>query len=133
MRAKCIANSGEKLSKIAQAGGYPAHTQFHLTIGDFYNVYGVNMWRNTINYLTINSANTLPIWSPAELFQLTDYRVPPNWYFKYLITDPLILNGIWGYQELAMDPKHHDGIIAEDKNAVRLFFERKGEIDQFHS
>jgi hypothetical protein len=133
MRAKCIANSGDKLSRVAIEAGNVVQTQFHLKIGDVYTIYGVNVWRNVINYLTMNAANSLPIWSPAELFQLTDYRVPPNWYFKYLITDPLILNGIWGYQELAMDPKHHDGIIGEDKEAIKLFFERKKEIDKFYA
>jgi hypothetical protein len=132
MRAKCLANTGEKLSKVSVDAGYAPHTQYHLNVGDIYTVYGVNVWRYTINYLTMNAANSLPIWSPAELFQLVDYRIPPNWYFKYLITDPLILNSIWGYQELAMDPKHHDGIIGGDKAAVALFFERKKEIDRFH-
>ncbi len=131
MRAKCIANSGDKLSKTALEGGYTTYSQFHLKIGDVYTVYGVNVWRHSINYLTMNEAGSLPIWSPAGLFQLVDNRVPPNWYFVYLITDPLILNGVWGYRELT-DQKHHDGLLGENKEALELFFERKKEIDKFH-
>jgi len=133
MKARCIANMGDKLSKSAIKGGYNINTIFHLNVGDTYVIYGVNYWRGTTNYLTMNAPGSRPIWSPAELFQLIDYRIPPNWYYKYLITDDLILNSVMGYKELAMDPKHHDGLLAGDAQALKLFFERKQEIDNFHA
>jgi hypothetical protein len=132
MKAKCIENMGIKLSQQAVKSGYTQDTIFHLTIGDTYTIYGINDWRGTINYLTMNANNTNPIWSPAELFQLVDYRLPPNWYYKFLTQDPMILNAIMGYKELAMEPKHHDGLIGEDREALKLFYERKKEIDAFH-
>jgi len=132
LKARCINNSGEKLSKLVVDGGYPTHTQFHLNIGEEYVIYGVNVWRSVINYMPLNAAGSLPIWSPAELFQLTDKRVPPNWYFTFLISDPLILNAVWGYQEL-VTAEHHDGLLGGKKEAIALFFERKKEIDRFHS
>ncbi len=133
MKAKCIANLGDKLSKGAIQGGLSVNTVFHLKVGDNYIIYGVNYWRGTTNYLTMNAPGSRPIWSPAELFQLADYRIPPNWYYKYLITDDLILNSVISYQELAMEPQHHDGLLAGSPAALKLFFERKKEIDQFHS
>jgi len=132
MKAKCLYNLGDKLSKPTLRVGYSPNDLFHLNVGEIYTIYGVQVWRGIIKYLTLNAPGSLPVWYPAEIFQLVDYRVPPNWYYKFLTEEEGILNSVMGYQELAMDPKHHDGIIAEEPAAVKLFFERKKEIDKFH-
>jgi hypothetical protein len=129
MKVKCISNMGDGLSKQSIKAGRNLDSSFHLKIGDVYVVYGINQWRNTLNYLTMNKADSMPIWSPAELFEVVDEKIPADWYFKYLGHTENLLNAIWGYKELAMNPQHYDGVIGEDKKDLALFFEKKKAMD----
>ena len=132
MKVKCIANMGDKLSKQSIKAGRNKEMQFHLKVGETYVVYGINLWKNTLNYLTMNQAGTLPIWSPAELFEVVDGKMPPDWYFKYLGHSEDLLDAAWGYKDLTYNPPHYDGLMAEDKKALEVFFENKKKIDSLY-
>jgi hypothetical protein len=95
-------------------------------------VYGINLWRNSLNYLTMNQAGTIPIWSPAELFEIVDGKLPPDWYFKYLGHSEQYLDAAWGYKDLTYNPPHYDGLLGEDKKALEVFFENKKKIDSLY-
>ncbi len=130
MKVKCIANMGTALSKQSIKAGRTVDSIFHIKVGDTYTVYGINLWRGTLNYLTMNQANSRPIWSPAELFELVDRHMPPNWDYVYLGHSEDLLNAAWGYREL-MTSSHYDSLNAGDAAALKLFMERKKEIDEF--
>lgn len=132
MKVKCIANMGDGLSKQAIKAGRNLDSVFHLKIGDIYVVYGINLWRNSLNYLTMNQVGTLPIWSPAELFEVVDGKMPPDWYFKYLGHSEEYLDAAWGYKDLTYNPPHYDGLLGGDKNALEIFFENKKKIDSLY-
>jgi hypothetical protein len=132
MKVKCIANMGDGLSKQAIKAGRNLDSVFHLKIGDIYVVYGINLWRNSLNYLTMNQAGTIPIWSPAELFEVVDGKLPPDWYFKYLGHSEQYLDAAWGYKDLTYNPPHYDGLLGEDKKALEVFFENKKKIDSLY-
>jgi hypothetical protein len=132
MKVKCIANMGDGLSKQAIKAGRNLDSVFHLKIGDVYVVYGINIWRNSLNYLTMNQAGTLPIWSPAELFEVVDGKLPPDWYFKYLGHSEEYLDAAWGYKDLTYNPPHYDGLLGGDKKALEVFFENKKKIDSLY-
>jgi hypothetical protein len=129
MKVKCIANMGDGLSKQSIQVGRSLDSSFHLRIGEIYPVYGINQWRNTLNYLTMNRANSMPIWSPAELFVVLDEKLPEDWYFNYLGHTEDLLNAVWGYKELVLNPQHYDGLMGESKKDLELFFERKKAMD----
>jgi hypothetical protein len=122
---------GDGLSKEAIKAGRNLDSIFHLKIGEIYMVYGMNIWRNSLNYLTMNQANTMPIWSPAELFQVVDPKIPADWYYVYLGHHEDLLNAAWGYKEL-IEPKHYDGLLGEDKKELEVFFTRKKMIDSLY-
>jgi hypothetical protein len=85
MKVKAIGTSGLDLSKKS-LGNFPYHNieeEFQLVIGDIYTVYGVGMILETIYYLTFDKWGNAPFWSPAELFEIVDYRLPSEWYCKF--------------------------------------------------
>jgi hypothetical protein len=128
MKVKCIANMGTSLAKQSLKAGRTVDTVFHIKVGDVYTVYGMNLWRGTLNYLTMNQANSLPIWSPAELFEVVDGKIPLDWYYVYLGHTEDLLNAAWGYQELTQ-PAHYDGLQGGDAVALKVFFQKKKAID----
>jgi hypothetical protein len=130
MKVKCIENMGTGLSELAIKAGYNANSIFHLKVGAVYTVYGMNLWRNVLSYLTMNQPGSQPIWSPAELFEMVDGKLPPEWYYVYLGSQSDLLNAAWGYQELT-NGAHYIGIQTGDAAALKLFFERKKAIDAF--
>jgi hypothetical protein len=132
MKVKCIANMGDGLSKQSIKAGRNLDSIFHLKVGDIYIVYGINLWRSTLNYLTMNQAGTIPIWSPAELFEVVDGKMPADWYFKYLGHTEEYLDAAWGYKDLTYNPPHYDGLLGEDKKQLELFFENKKMIDSLY-
>ncbi|TWK83999.1 hypothetical protein CHCC20333_4672 [Bacillus paralicheniformis] len=37
---------------------------------------------------------------------------------------------MWGYKELVMDESHFDGLMERENDALKVFLERKKEIDE---
>ena len=120
---------GNKLSNQSIKAGRSTDSIFHLNIGDIYQVYGINLWRGTLNYLTMNKANSMPIWSPAELFEVVDSKIPADWYYVYLGHSENLLNAAWGYKELT-NSQHYDGIMGGVKKELDAFFAKKKEMDK---
>ena len=130
MKVKCIANTYEGLSERSKKAGRDLNVIFHVNVGEIYTVYGVNLWRRgSLSYLTMNAAGSVPIWTPAELFELVDGKIPADWYYKFLGVSDDYLNAVWGYQELVQDPKHYTGLVGEDKKEIELFMKKKKQID----
>jgi hypothetical protein len=130
MKVKCIANDYAHLTERSKKAGRDLNVIFHVNIGDTYCVYGINLWRRgTLSYLVMNAAGSMPIWVPAELFQLVDGKLPNEWYYKFLGLTDDYLNAVWGYKELVENPKHYTGLVGEDKKEIDLFMQKKKEID----
>lgn len=130
MKVKCIANNYAGLSERSKKAGRDLNVIFHVTVGDVYTVYGVNLWRRgTLSYLTMNAANSLPIWTPAELFEVVEDKLPADWYYKFLGVSDDYLNAVWGYKELVQNPKHYTGLVGEDRKEIEFFLEKKKQID----
>jgi hypothetical protein len=121
---------GTALSEQSIKAGRVRDMVFRLKLGETYTVYGINMWKGTLNYLTLNQAGTVPIWSPAELFEVVDGKMPADWYFKYLGHSAGFLDAAWGYKDLTYNPPHYDGLLGEDKKEIERFFSLKKEMDK---
>lgn len=132
MKVKCITNQGKDLSPKTLEEGYLLTTDFQLTVGDSYFVYGISLWRGILHYLTMDRHQTLPDWHPAELFVVTENLLPLEWYFRfYNKNESQYLNALWGYRELVLDDKHYEGLIERDNECVRIFLKHKTEVDEY--
>jgi hypothetical protein len=134
MKVKCINNTGKSLSIASIEAGNTIETQFQINIDDVYTVYGINVWRNTVGYLILDKWKTNPFWIPAELFEIVDNRLPPDWYYNfYNYKEDTWINAIWGYKELALSLDHYSKLIERYPEVLNIFKQRKKEIDQFHN
>jgi len=111
MKVKCIGNRGSDLpTDIIPVHG-TEQTEFGLEIGSVYTVYGMSIWKHTLNYLILAPDNPHPGFFPAELFEVIQPSLPRNWYFKHYRhhENPWIrsLLALWGYRELIEDEDHY--------------------------
>jgi len=131
MKVRCIANSGKDLSKQALESGHLKTSEYQLIVGDVYTVYGISLWNNVLNYLTMDRYGTLPFWHPAELFSVEESLLPLEWYYQYFGNGvDTCLSALWGYKELVADENHYDELLEREDTAIRIFLKRKREIDE---
>jgi hypothetical protein len=137
MKVKAIATEGKYLSKKALDSFHNPEEYFDLNLGEFYVVYGINIWDGLIHYLIYVTSHLGPYWTPSELFTIIDNRLPPEWFFRFYGYEkhahPIsLVNAVWGYNEIALDPVHYEGLIEREHNALDIFWKRKKEIDKYH-
>ena len=135
MKVRAKATYGKDLSKEALKNLYHPDNNFQLNIGDSYSVYGINIQSQIVHYLTFDKWGNSPFWNPAELFDIVDSRLPPNWYFMFYGNgerDIETVSAVWGYKEIALSRIHYRELILREGKAMDIFRERKKEIDQFH-
>lgn len=128
MKVICTDNSGSKLSRRYFDVGYSVASKFQLSVDREYYVYAIALWRGVLSYLVIDN-NSNPGWYPADLFQLLDSSLPPSWQFAFFGQTPeQWLNAVWGYEELK-DANHYDELTNLKEDALRIFYERRGELE----
>jgi hypothetical protein len=139
MRVRVVANSGKSLSRESLKIHFITEDyQDILRIGDVYTVYGISMWEGAIHYLTAgkfsDDPSYDPTWCPAELFEIADNRLPPEWYFRFYGYGPDAqgINAVWGYKELALSLEHYQQLVLREGLSHMIFTKRRKEIDQFH-
>ncbi len=130
MRIKCIGNNGSYLDKITlQKSGDLKTVEYPIKIGDEYVVYGQMIYDEVLYYLIKGTYEDLPSWYPAELFEVTNNLIYMEWYFRF--DSKSELSAIWGYWELVFSLEHYDGLIDREKKDIKIFLDRKKEIDEF--
>ncbi|QHZ49693.1 phosphoribosylaminoimidazole synthetase [Paenibacillus larvae] len=130
MKVRCIANTGNKLSKKTQQLGNSDETKYSLKVDESYIVYGQHLYRGVLSYLILGNDENLPSWYPAELFEVTDSLLPLEWYYQFYGYENSI-SAVWGYKELITIESHHDDLLEREDKAIRIFLKRKKEIDEF--
>jgi hypothetical protein len=136
MKVKAIGTSGRDLSITSLNNQYHnIEEEFQLKIGDIYITYGIGMMLETIYYLTFDKWENVPFWTPAELFEIVDFRLPQEWYFVfygYAEKRMNVVNALWGYKEMATNRDHYIQLIEREPDAMAIFERRRQEIDHFH-
>lgn len=110
--------------------GDTIETKYPIKIGEIYMVYGQHIYKNVLSYLLIGTYENLPSWYPAELFEVIDAMIPMEWYYQY--DSQSALSAIWGYNELVLNKKHYDSLLEREDEAIRIFLNRKKEIDTYY-
>lgn len=123
----CRNNDAKSLSEKALNVSGTLNTEFSLKIEKQYFVYSMCLWEGVLKYLLIGEEN-LPSWYPAELFEVIDKTLPLEWYCN--VTTGMCLEGIWGYKEMVYDDNHHDDLIERDSDAIKIFLNRKKEMEE---
>ncbi|WP_143309453.1 hypothetical protein [Chitinophaga vietnamensis] len=142
MKVKCIHNTGAALREYEYksmeknmmgrfgATGYSEYNE--LEIGKEYLVMGIIIFKTYQAYLIDD--NGLISACPCQLFEVTDSKVPSNWYFRLIEAEEDIypfVQSIFGYYELCVDKKSYENLIVEkDEDAMRTYFRRKMALER---
>jgi hypothetical protein len=101
---------------------YPHQSRLNLELGKEYEVFGVIKQKisNKIEYLIVDETN-LPDFYLAELFEITDSRLPiADWHFmvgnKYHVASYL-----FGYEEFVNNSVHFENIILHEDDVKSPF------------
>lgn len=126
MKIRCLANTGKTLSETNLRQGCFRESEFQLSVGKEYVVYAMCVFENALSYLVFNDSRQ-PDWSPAELFAITDHRLPADWRFNSWGPD---LSGVWGYEELVMSREYFDQLAERDEPAILDFHRRRERMER---
>jgi hypothetical protein len=126
MKAICKHNTGDFFKENELPTGVFSSSIFNLEIEKEYLVMGIILSGKFIFYLS--DENGKPFWYPCELFQVSDNKISPNWYFKSFPKDDSIdIDAIWGYSELCNQENYFDQLMDRDDSAMRIYFKRRME------
>ena len=135
MIVKCVANDVKSVFQRNTLAHDNPKGSWPITIGDSYMVYGLSLWNGNLHYLVVKlfkNNNLAPSFCPAELFEITDPRLPKDWYFSFRGTERKN-DAVWGYKELALDPKYIEAMLEVENDAIAILIERMKEIDEYFS
>jgi hypothetical protein len=133
LKARCTGTSGADLDSEPGRYFHTDRTQFHVDVGEVYDVFAIGMWETVLLALVRDNTGN-PNWLPVALFEIGLSPLPTAWEFALL--DPVAASGgesanrwvaLWGYPELARNPAHSDSLIERDPDALRVF-ERQASV-----
>jgi hypothetical protein len=120
MRLICRFSKGDQLVSQRFEEGYTPATEFHLTVGQTYDVHAMALWESGLVTLLVDDTGR-PGWQPVELFTIADHRLPADWEFD--MGEPTdMVKAIWGYSTLIRDPDHHDSLSELKPAALEIFW-----------
>ena len=126
MKIRCVNTGGEALLAADIASGNTRSSEFHVTPGRDYTVYGVVFRRSVLSYLI--QANTgFPQWTPASLFQVVCGRVSRHWMFADWSSGEYI--AAMTFAEFVETPEAFDGLVEGEDSAREVFYRRKESAD----
>jgi hypothetical protein len=140
MKVRCVYKTGEALRPYENKPlskdelgrfGATGYTQYGLVIGKDYLVMGMILGEGTLDYL-IDDGGYISAY-PYPLFEVIDNKLPSSWFFKSLKnTDENYpyQEAVWGYYELVFENSHYERLIDVDKEAMRVYFRRKIELEK---
>lgn len=86
MRVRCLQRTGERLPSavFGSRSGYSRETEFYLTVGREYVVYGLTLWQGVpwiyiCDDLYADGDIWWPVWHPLMLFEIVDARISMSW------------------------------------------------------
>jgi hypothetical protein len=130
MRVQCVFRHGDRIPEQLLALGNTPDSRFNVTHGHEYMVFGISLWRGVVHYLLLNDETKRPDWFPAQLFQVTDARLPSTWFYAYWTnSSDNGLTAVWGYYELTENRKHYVDLIERESEAMRVFERRRQEVE----
>jgi hypothetical protein len=134
MKVRCLGNRGSNLplELLDPRSNRDANTQFSLTVGQTYLVYGITVHLGYLwYYLCDDDFTYFPVWNPSPLFEIVDHRVSKYWEINYSPdgrgeSDSGI---IVGYPEWARDPYYYEHLSDNRAEEVEIFRKYQRLID----
>jgi hypothetical protein len=132
MRVRCKSNSGRGLvsSLINPEVGLTQQTDFYLTVGKSYIVYGMTEYLGHVWYYVLDDAvSDYPVWKPACLFDIEDPKLSAFWQLGFHSLDGKN-HMVIAFKEWVEIPCFYDDLTDGKKEAVQTFLKYKPLIDK---
>lgn len=140
MKIRCIANTGKYLrsfeyepilvdERMGRFGASGRSIYGGMDPGDEFVVMGIFILKDSQQYLF--DKNGMISAAPCQLFEVIDPSVNPNWKFRLIEKDEPVYpytQAIFGYEELVFDKKTWEKLVEGDREAERIYFQRKKEM-----
>ncbi len=132
MKVLCIANRGEALPEHYLDARIPRgpQSEFFVTIGKTYVVYGVECSRGQVwYYIDDDDRHWYPIRKPAPLFQVVDGRLSTYWSIR--VSEGKHGSVAWlFFEEFISDKLFYDRLTDRSDREVEIFKQRKRQMDE---
>jgi hypothetical protein len=134
MIVKCIRSLGSELGENVRGHFYSDSTVFDVKVDGSYLALGMGIFE-TVLLLLIHDETGQPNWLPIGLFEIQWPLLPADWHF--VVRDGRAASGgdatnrwvaVWGYPDLVNDPRHGDGLIERDPDALKIFFRELAKV-----
>ena len=103
----------------AKTREYWSPTQTSVRPGTEYEVHGASVHDGVVFFLVVDDLDT-PVFLPADLFTVTDSRVPPSWITSVFPDGPTLL--AIGPAFLAGSLEEYNGMVDQRAPQVRAFW-----------
>lgn len=136
MIVRCLSNTCETLPATSRdsALGINADTEFPITIGRSYEVFAMTVLLGIAWYYVLDEhGHDWPTWTPAPLFDVVDGTLPRSWRVGYFRFEGEDQYPILSFPEWATDHRFYERLVDGDADAVRIFNERRKEIEETRS
>ena len=132
MLVRCISKKGATLPAFAYDGrqGVTSDTEFPVTPSRTYFVFGVTLLLGIAWYYVVDDdGHDWPTWMPAPLFDVVDGTIPGSWIVGYFRFSRDNQYPMLSFPEWANDHSFYERLVDGDPEAVRVFSERRAEVE----
>lgn len=126
MKVECVNTGGEALLAADIASGDTRSSEFHVTPGCNYTVYGVLYRRSALSYL-IQADDGIPQWTPASLFHVVRGDVSRHWRFADWSSAEYV--AAMTFAEFVETAEAFDQLVEGEELAREMFYRRKESAD----
>jgi hypothetical protein len=123
MRVLCKNLGSGDLLAADIASGFFRYTEFHVTVGREYTVYGLLFTSGMPHYL-IYEDNLMPLWHPPSMFAVVCDRVSRYWRLANW-TDSEGYFVVVSYPEITESRQAFDSLFDGERKTRNAFYERK--------
>lgn len=128
MKIKCIYNDPENTPK-----GIPNDFDYGLELGKEYLVMGVMTYKSSNNVYFLIEENLRPAWFPFQIFKIIKNDFPKDWYLYINVSDKYSdCYNLIGFEELCNNNSFFNKLLERDEEAMRIYFRRKIELEQYY-
>jgi hypothetical protein len=124
MRVLCKSLGGGDLLTVEIANGHLPSTEFHVTVGREYKVYGLLFTRAVLQYLIEDDTTAGPGWYPASLFTVACDRVSRYWCLSNWSNSERYFVVI-SFPEITASPLAFESLVNGDREARNVFRKRE--------
>ncbi len=108
----------------------PNDFDYGLELNKEYLVMGILNFKNSDNIYFLVDENGLPSWFPAQIFDISNNKIPNNWVMKINEDIHIDYKNLISFNELCDNEFLFNQILERDDSAMNIYFNKKIELEK---